>query len=302
MEYGTMIEVNGSVDEVVERSKQAKNAGITTQWASQIFGHDTLTLLGLIGREVDGVNFGTAVTPIQPRHPYMLAAQALTVQSALKGRLTLGIGLSHQMVIENVFGLPFNQPANQMEEYLKILIPLLRGEGVAFKGEHYSVTTLGPIEVPGNLAPKVLVAALGTKMLNIAGRLASGTATWMTGLKTVESHVVPTIIKAAEAASASEPEIVVGLPVCVTEDKSGAKERAAKVFSIYGGLPSYRAMLDREGAQGPADIAIIGNADEVASKLLELPGIGATGFIGGVFGNKDEIINTIATIGSLKDS
>ncbi len=294
-----MLDVDGSVDDVILRAKSAHENGIKNIWLTQIFGHDSLTLCGLIGREIKDVSVGTAVTPIQPRHPLMLAAQTLTVNSAVGGRLTLGVGLSHQMVIEGIFGLEFSKPAHQMEEYLEVLMPLLRGQGVQFKGEKYKVSTLGPIEVPMPSEPRVLVAALGERMLGIAGRLANGTATWMTGVETVKKHIVPTIRKVREDLNLGLPEVLVGLPVCVSDDKENARERASKVFAIYGGLPSYRAMLDREGASGPQDVAIIGSESEVKDTLLGLEGIGVTGFVGGIFGNREEKEKTLALLGSL---
>ncbi len=155
-------------DEVVGQVASLRDAGIQTAWASQIFGYDALTALAAVGREVPGIDLGTAVVPTYPRHPVMLAAQALTVQAATGGRLTLGIGLSHQVVIENVFGQSFDKPARHMKEYLSILVPLLEGEQVSFAGETLSASTFGPLQIDAP-APPVLVAALGPTMLRIAG-------------------------------------------------------------------------------------------------------------------------------------
>src|ERR1700683_1983019 len=186
-------------DETVGQVTSLRDAGIQTAWASQIFGYDALTALAAIGREVSGIDLGTAVVPTYPRHPVMLAGQALTVQAATGGRLTLGIGLSHQVVIENVFGQPFAKPARHMKEYLSILVPLLEGEQVSFAGETLSASTFGPLQIDAP-APPVLVAALGPNMLRIAGGMSSGTVTWTTGPATVEAHVIPTIREAAAAA------------------------------------------------------------------------------------------------------
>jgi len=247
---------------------------------------------------VSGIHFGTAVVPTYPRHPVMLGAQALTVQDISGGRLTLGIGLSHQMVIENVFGLSFDKPARHMREYLEILMPVLAGEQVTFAGETLRASTFGPLQVTAP-APDVLVAALGTVMLNIAGRLASGTITWMTGPVTIEEHTIPTITAAATEAGRGIPQVGVGLPVCVTDDAAAARAKAAEVFAVYGHLPSYRAMLDREGADGPADVAIVGSADEVSDQVRRLADIGATDFCGAPFGSGDEITASIDTLAGL---
>jgi len=297
MRIGVMFDTEKPFEEMVGQVVGLRDAGIEMAWSSQIFGYDALTALAVIGREVPDIDVGTAVIPTYPRHPVMLAGQALTVQAATGGRLTLGIGLSHQMVIENVFGLSFEQPARHMREYLSILMPLLEGEQVTFAGETLSASTFGPLQIDAP-APIVLVAALGTTMLGIAGRMASGTVTWMTGPATVESHIVPTIRAAAAGAGRPEPRIGVGLPVCVTDDAAAAREKAAEVFSIYGNLPSYRAMLDREGAGGPADVAIVGTEAEVKARVRQLADIGATEFCGAPFGTAEQIKASIGALAS----
>ncbi len=255
MEIGMGLETGGSLDDVVARARELSSLGIASLWAAQIFGWDTLTALAVVGREVDGPRLGTAVIPVQPRHPMMLAGQALTAQAAAGGRLDLGIGLSHQVVIEGVFGLPWERQVRYMREYLSILVPLLRGEQVSYQGEILRTNTFGPLEIPDVAPPPVLVAALGPQMLRVTAELAAGTVTWMTGPRTLADHIVPTITDAARSAGTPPPRVVVHLPVCVTADPDRARERAAKTFVIYGQLPSYRAMLDfREEAAGPPDL------------------------------------------------
>jgi F420-dependent oxidoreductase-like protein len=275
-----------SIDSAVEGAREANEQGFASYWVSQIFGFDNLTVLAIVGREVPDIELGTGVVPTYPRHPMMLAQQALTVQAASGGRLTLGIGLSHQMVIENMFGLSFEKPVRHMREYLEILCPLIRTGTVAFQGE--TLSTNASISVPGSTPCSVLVAALGPKMLELAGTVADGTATWMTGPDTLASHTVPTISKAAEAAGRPSPRIGAAMPICVTDDVDGARARAAKVFQIYGVLPSYRAMLDREGAAGPEDLAIIGNEAAVKVEVGRLEDAGVTEFIATEFAATDD--------------
>ena len=117
-----------TVAAAVESAKAAAEDGFTSYWLPQIFGLDALTTLAVVGTLVPDIELGTAVVPVYPRHPAALAQQALTVQSASQSRLTLGIGLSHQMVIEHMYGFSFDRPASYMEEYLTALGPLLRGE------------------------------------------------------------------------------------------------------------------------------------------------------------------------------
>jgi len=302
MRIGLALEMNGTIDEVLARAEAAAKTKVATLWSSQIFGWDTLTTLAVVGRAVPSVRLGTAVIPVHPRHPAMLAAQALTVQAATGGRLVLGIGLSHQMVVEGIWGYSFEHPARYMEEYLSILQPMLAGEQVSFQGQFLRANTLGPPETTGAEAPPVLVAALGTVMLKLAAKMAAGTVTWMVGLRTVTDHIVPTITAAAASAGRPAPEVVVSLPVCVTADPDGARERAGKIFSIYGQLPSYRAMLDREGAAGPPDVAVVGTDDEVAAAIGRFAEAGATEFSAVCYGSGDELRATQALVSELAAS
>lgn len=297
MRIGVMFDSELPFDDLIASVAEMQAAGIEKAWSSQIFGFDALTTLAVLGREVPGIDLGTAVVPTYPRHPVMLAAQALTVQAATQNRLTLGIGLSHQMVIENVFGMSFEKPLRHMREYLEILMPTLAGEQVSFSGETLSASTFAPLGITAE-APPVLVAALGTNMLNLAGKVAQGTVTWMTGPATIESHIVPTISASATAHGRPAPEIAVGLPVLVTDDEAAGRAKAAELFAMYGYLPSYQAMLEKEGVDGPAGVAIVGTADEVRAHVRHLAEIGTTDFIGAPFGSKDQIRTTVEVLAS----
>ena len=271
--------------------------GMAGAWTSQLFDWDALTALAVIGSQVPDIALGTAVVPTYPRHPLVLASQAMTVQAATQNRLTLGIGLSHQIVIEGMFGYSFDKPARHMREYLTALMPLLRGEAVDFHGE--TLTVAGRVRVPGTTAPSVLVAALGPAMLKLTAELADGTVTWMTGPVTLGNHIVPTITAGAAAAGRPDPRVVAGLPVCVTADVDAARDVAAQTFAIYGQLPSYRAMLDREGAAGPADVAVIGSESQVADSVRRLADSGVTEFVAAPFGTREEIARTLTTLAGM---
>jgi F420-dependent oxidoreductase-like protein len=260
-----------------ERIARGADDGFASVWMSHTFGLDTLTALAVIGGQVPGIELGTAVVPTYPRHPAALAQQALTVNAVLDGRLALGIGLSHQIVIEGMYGMSFERPARHMREYLSILLPLVRGENAAFEGE--TLTARLGLNTPGPRDMPVLIAALAPRMLRLAGEVADGTVLWMTGPRTVAEHVAPAVTEAARAAGRPAPRIVCALPVCVTDDADAARALAAERFEIYGQLPSYRAMLDREGAEGPADVAIVGDEDEVAVRIETLSKAGVTDFV-----------------------
>ena len=274
-----------TVEKGVEQARSVADAGFSSLWMPQIFGIDALTTLAVIAREVPRIGLGTAVVPTYPRHPAMLAAQARTVQQVADGRFTLGIGLSHQMVIENMFGMSFDKPVRHMREYLSVLMPLLSDEAADFAGE----TLHGhlALDIPESTPVPTVVAALGTQMLRLAARLTQGTATWMTGPATIADHVVPTITAAAADAGRPAPRVVCALPVAVTSDVDGARELAAKEFAVYGMLPSYRAMLDREGAAGPADVAIVGDAATVRAGIERVFDSGATEFVAVTYAERD---------------
>ena len=271
----------GGIDGLVEGAKRVEAQGFHTLWMANIFSYDAIGALGIVGRETRRIELGTAVVPTYPRHPTAMAQQALTTQAASRGRFVLGIGLSHQIVIESLLGLSYERRASHVREYLEVLVPLLHGRPVDWKGEEYRVALT--MQVPDAAPVPVLVAALGPAMLKAAGRLADGTITWMTGPKTLADHTVPTLTAAARDAGRNAPRVVAGLPIALVRDAAAARARAAQDFSIYGQLPSYRAMLDREGAAGPADVAIAGDERTLEAGLRRLADAGVTDFCAAAF-------------------
>jgi F420-dependent oxidoreductase-like protein len=285
---GGVTTFEGQVQSVIA----AENDGFDGIWFGQIFGPDVLTVLAVAGQKTSRIELGTCVVPTYPRHPHMLAQQALTVQAATNGRFNLGIGLSHAPVVEGMWGLSYDRPARHMREYLSVLLPLIREGRVSFNGEFVRVTASVSVPVPE--PPPVLIAALAPVMLRMAGEMTAGTITWMVGPKTLESHIVPRITKAAKEAGQPDPRVVVGLPIAVTEDAAGARERAARSFAIYGTLPNYQRVLNIEGAGGPSDVAIVGNEKEVEQQLRDLASAGATDFLGGMFPVGDDAKASLA--------
>jgi 5,10-methylenetetrahydromethanopterin reductase len=275
------IGINGAasiatLERLTGAATEAEAAGFDSFWVAQIFGLDALTALAIVGRETSRIELGTAVVPTYPRHPMVLGGQALTVQSATGGRLALGIGLSHRIVVENLWGYSYDKPIRHMREYLSALLPLLQGDSVDVHGE--DVTCVGKLDITGVDAPDVLVAALGAQMLALAGSSGAGTITWCTGERALVDHVVPRITAAADTAGHPRPRVVACLPICVTSDPEAAHALIAEQFALYGGLPSYRAMLDLDGAGGPADVALVGDEAHVETALRRLADGGVTEF------------------------
>lgn len=301
MRLGTMSNaINaGTIGEVIDEAHHAADMGCATFWVPQIFGQDALTTLAVVGREVPAIELGTAVVPTYPRHPMMLAQQALTTQAAIGGtsasRLCLGVGLSHQIVVEAMWGLSFDKPVRHLREYLSVLMPLLEGQPVQFQGEEFRVQ--GAVTVAGSVRPSVVVAALGPQMLRVAGTLADGTSTWCVGPKTLADLTIPAIRQAAADAGRPDPRVVCALPVAVTDHVDESRKRAAQVFAVYDTLPSYKSMMDREGVEGPAGLAICGTEAEVRDQIRHLADIGVTDFNAGIYtSDPEEVARTVAVL------
>ncbi len=284
----------------VQQAVDAENDGFDSFWSAQVAGVDALTLFALAGQRTERIRMGTAVVPTFPRHPVMLAQQALTANAATGGRIDLGIGLSHRPTVEERWGLPFERPAQHMSEYLTVLRSLVDEGSARFEGEIFRVNA--DIDVPSAESFPILVAALAPRMLRIAGQQAEGTVTWMVGPTTLRTHVVPRISAAAADAGRPAPRVCVGLPIAVTDDPVGARLQAAEHFGRYGLLPSYRRMLDIEGVESPADIAVVGSEDEVTEQLAVVAEAGATELLASIFPHGDDEDASVARTRALVKS
>jgi 5,10-methylenetetrahydromethanopterin reductase len=269
------------VDSCIRDLAQAREGGFARVWMTQMpFDVDLLTVLAVALREVPDIEVASGVLPIQNQHPTLLAQRALTLNIIGGGRFTLGIGVSHRAVTEGMWGISWDRSVKRLSEYLDGLLPLLALEQANAPGE--LVTTRGALQIPHAPTPQVYVAALGPQMLRVAGRRTAGTITWMTGPKTLREHIGPTLRDAAADAGRPDGSVAVAaaLPVSVTDDIDKARSLAAQQFAMYGHLPSYRAMLDREGYSGPEDAALIGDESTVWQHLDELRDAGVDEFVG----------------------
>lgn len=279
MRIGTMLSMPGDpsgVRPLIERAQQAEASGFASAWIPQVSTVDSLTILALAGMETSSIELGTAVVPTYPRHPTVMAMQALTAQDASGGRIALGIGLSHKIAIEGGLGLDYSKPILHTREYLTVLNGLLSGERVSFAGELYRVNSQVTLKAP---KPPVLVAALGPDMLKLCGRLADGTITWMGGVNFLRDVAVPTMTESAARAGKAPPRFVAMVPIVLAEDVAAAREVVNSTFAVYGQLPSYRAALDRGGAGNPADVAIIGTDEEIESGIRAYRDAGVTDLV-----------------------
>jgi F420-dependent oxidoreductase-like protein len=266
-----------TVDHVIGQAERAEAEGFEALWYPSAVLGDPLIAMGLAGRATTTIELGTAVLQTYTCHPVLMASRAAAVMAAIgePGRFTLGVGPSHQPVIEGMFGLSCATPGRHTDEYVQVLTALLRGEQVSFAGGEFQVNVGPPAVLDGTEVP-VLVSALGPRLLRVAGQYAAGTITWMANAKAIEEHVAPRIQKAASDTVRPKPRIVAGLPVAVHDDIGEARSAAAEQFVIYGQLPNYQRILERGGVSSPAEAVIVGDEAAVTSQIEALFEAGAT--------------------------
>lgn len=292
----SLIAIGAPLGQLVDHAAEAEAAGFSSYWLAQLGAPDALTAIATMGTRTSTIEIGTAVIPTWPRHPMMLAAQALTVQEAIGDRLVLGIGLAHKSSVEGTLNIPFNTPAKHMDEFLSVLLPALHDKKVSFTGDIWSarVDALGGGPVP---APRVMLAAMGPRMLHLAGSRTDGAILWLSGPKAIAEQIKPPLDAAAAEAGRPAPRIVASVPVCVTTDPDGVHGIVASVLAGYNDLPSYRGVMDTEGAGGPADVSLIGSEDEVRAGLDAFAAAGATDFAAlEFFTNADDAAATRALL------
>ena len=265
-----------SVDKMIEQATRAEADGFTSLWYAGAIGGDPLVAIALAGRATSTIELGTSVLQTYPTHPLHQASRAASVAAAMGRRgFTLGIGPSHRPVIEDVYGLSYEHPGRHTEEYVRVLAPLLRGQDMVFDGDEFRVRSAGRVTPPIEPIP-LLVAALGPRLLRVAGSLADGTVLWMANARAIEVHVDPRLREAAVAAGRAAPRIVAGLPVAVVDDEAEGRQVAAELFAGYGVLPNYRRILDIGGAAAPGDVALVGDEASVAAQIEAVFAAGAT--------------------------
>ncbi|MFJ7068255.1 LLM class F420-dependent oxidoreductase [Streptomyces sp. NPDC101115] len=265
------------VDSTVALAREARDAGLHSAWFGQSFAYDSPSLAAIVGREVPGLQVGTAAIPIFGRHPLLVSSQAQTAQAATGGRYHLGLALGTKHLTEAGFGLPYQRPIGLLREFLTALRPLLETGEADFHGELLTATTPYSAAVPGAQPPvPVLVAAMGPQALRVSGELADGILPFLAGPRALAEHVVPAVTAAAEAAGRPAPRIVALVPGAVTSDTEGARQRAAESLALYERVPSYQRVIELSGADRAADLAVLGDEETVAAEVRRYREAGAT--------------------------
>ncbi|WP_028936647.1 TIGR03564 family F420-dependent LLM class oxidoreductase [Pseudonocardia spinosispora] len=290
------------VDFTVNQAATAHRLGIRSGWFGQRFDYDAVALAALVGRAVPGFTVGTSAVPIIGRHPILLGSLAQTAQAATGGHFQLGIALGARDFLRDALGTEGTRQITHLREFLTALHPLLETGSVDYSGELVTARTPFPSAVPGaQPAPPVLVAAMGPQALRVAGSLADGTLPFLAGPRTLSELIVPTITEAAAAAGRPRPRIVAVVAGVVTDAVARTRDRAHREMAFYESIPSYRAVLDREGVSRAGDLAMIGSEDEVSEQLQRYFDAGATEVIVGEteYAGPEDQLRTWELLGTL---
>jgi len=268
----------GKVERLRADARWADEAGLATVWIPQIPDEfDALTAATLVGAETSRIEVGTAVLPVQPRHPIALAQQALSVQAVCGGRLTLGLGVSHHWIIGEMLGLPYDRPATTLRAHLDVLDQALAGPGtVEVDNELFQVHN--PLDITDITPTPVLLAALGPVMLRLAGERSDGTILWLADERAISSHIAPRIRRAAAAAGRPAPRVVAGVPVCLCRDSDvdAAVARANRLLSEAEVSPNYQRLMEHGDARDVGDILAAGSEAAIEKRLRAFADAGAT--------------------------
>ena len=265
-----------AVYDVIDQARSLQQAGIDRAWFAQRSDNDALSLAAVVGSAVPGLHVGTSVVPINPRHPLVVASQAQTAQAASHRRFTLGLGLGARALEEPTFGVVTQRPIRRLREYLTVLRSVLTTGSVEFDGETLTAAPALPAGVAGGDRPDIVVAAMGRQALAVSGELADGIVPFLAGPRTLSEHIVPRLEAAARAAGRAQPRVIAGVAVVVTDAPERVRARAAEQMAFYDAIPSYQAVLQTEGVERAAELAVIGSEDEVAAQLRRYVEAGAT--------------------------
>ena len=268
-----------AVDDAVSQASGAFHRGVRQVWLGQRFDVDALTLSAVIAHAVPGLAVGTAIVPINPRHPLLVASAAQTAQAAAHGDFSLGLGLGGNELEQRAFGLPAGKEVARLREYLTVLRSILDEGDVNFQGEELTARPPLSPAVAGGLPFPIYIAAMGPRALRVAGELADGTLPYLAGPRTIEEFIAPTIAQAAADARRPPPRIIASVPVAVTKNLEKAREEAETSLHFYDQFPSYQKIMAREGVTHAADLAVHGDPDAVIAQLLRYRAAGATDLV-----------------------
>ncbi|WP_375401622.1 TIGR03564 family F420-dependent LLM class oxidoreductase [uncultured Amnibacterium sp.] len=280
------------VDAVVAHAREAADAGLASVWVGQRFDYDAITLASIIGREVEGIEVGTAAVPVFGRHPLALAMGAQTAQAATHGRFRLGLALGAPDLVERAFGIPYDRPIGMLREALTVINSVQETGTVDFHGERVSAAPPWPTPLPGAQPAPIYIAGMGPQAMKVAGSLASGIIPFLAGPRTLKLEIIPQLARAAQDAGRPKPRVIVFAMGVVTSQAESARAIALKELALYEAIPSYQRVMDLEGVERAGDLAVIGDEQQVADQFHRYVDAGATDVVftrSHLLGNADRL-------------
>ena len=265
-----------SIDQAREVARYADGAGFDSLWISQGLAVDPIVALACVADDCPNLaEVGTSVVPLYGRHPIGVAQLARTAQSALGGRFTLGIGAASKGAVHNSMRMAWDHPFAFTRDFIDGLQPLLAGQAVDVDGTELS--THAQLGITAADTP-ILLAALGPRMLELAGQRVAGTSVGQCGPKTIATYIAPSIRRAAEEAGRPEPRIMALIRLCVTDDHAAAFALARETAAFYRTVPSYSRLQDMEQMGEPAELHLIGSWERILDSLADYAAAGVTDF------------------------
>ena len=274
----------GTAISVVDRIVAAEKRGVATVWStSGGISADTLSAFAVAASRTERIVLGTAIVPTYPRHPFVMASEALAIEQFAPGRFRLGVGPSHRPTIEGSFGIPMGKPLAHLREYVAILRALLWVGSVEFEGEYFSVHGALPA---GTTPPKtpLPISTLRPNAYRLAGEISDGAISWLNPIDYIVGVAMPALTESAERAGRARPPVIAHVPVAISTDRGAARAAFRERFPVYGRLPFYAEMfalagypVEGEGRMPDGlvdDLLVSGTVDQVRARLETIRGRG----------------------------
>ena len=275
-----------TLEESTERARLAEELGYESIWTYQLPGtRDASLVLGAYAAGTQRIKLGTGVLPIYTRHPTAMVQMAATLDEVSGGRFILGIGVSHRVTVEGMWGMHLESPVDAMREYLTIVRTSIREGGSNFEGKFFTArwSYSGPLrkDLP------VMISALNPRMLELAGELADGVVLYMCPPRYISEHVIPAVRAGREKVGKTMEgfEVVAAIDACATPDRASALQGYKATVDRYASLPFYRKAMEA-GGMDPNKLAAIGDADRVREAIAGYREAGATLPTIGPFGGR----------------
>jgi len=266
--------------QTIETIQQAEAQGVPAFWlTSGGIGPDTLGVFTAAALVTRSIRLGTSIVQTWPRHPVVLAAQAIAIEQLAPGRFRLGIGPGHQ-AIEQLYGIEYKKPLTNLREYLIVLRDLLHKGEASLDGTYVKTQarSQNTYDIP------VMASALQPGSFRLCGELADGAISWVCPWDYLRAVALPALREGAAKAGRTPPPLVAHVNVALSEDGEAVHAAAREQVGRYGGIRNYRAMYAAAGYNDPSggdqgaiidSIVVSGSDAAISQRLATILGEGA---------------------------